>query len=66
MLCLIFVLVMLYVDLLHEKNVSIRESIASQNIIFRWLIYIAAIITLAIFGIYGPDYDVSAFIYEQF
>lgn len=66
MLCLMGVLALFLVDYLHEKNVPIRESIASQSIVFRWFIYITAIVILAVFGMYGPAFDASSFIYEQF
>ena len=62
----IFVVILLVVDNLHEKGVNIRESIASQNIIFRWIIYYGAILAILIFGMYGPGYDSAGFIYEQF
>lgn len=65
-LLLIAILVLFLVDSLHEKGVSIRESIAAQPLVFRWLIYYAAFFAVLIFGIYGPLYDSTAFIYEQF
>jgi Predicted membrane protein involved in D-alanine export len=37
-----------------------------QCIWFRWLIYIVLIFAIVIFGIYGPAYDKSSFIYFQF
>lgn len=63
---LVSLLVVFFVDYLHEKEVPIRESIAKQNILFRWFIYLTAIVLLAIFGMYGPAYDAGSFIYEQF
>lgn len=65
-LLLIAVFVLFAVDCLHERGVQIRESIARQNIVFRWIIYYAAILAILIFGIYGPAYDSASFIYEQF
>ncbi len=62
----IAVLVLFMVDYLHEKEVHIRESIAGQHILFRWVIYLAAVLTLAIFGLYGTEGEASTFIYEQF
>lgn len=59
-------LVLFFVDYLHERGVQIREEIAAQNIMFRWVIYYAALLILLIFGIYGPAYDSASFIYEQF
>ncbi len=58
-------LVLLVVDMLQEK-MSIRETLAKQNIIFRWLIIFAGLFAVIIFGVYGPGYNASSFIYEQF
>lgn len=65
-LLLIALFVLFAVDCLHERGVQIRESIARQNIVFRWIVYYAAILVILIFGIYGPAYDSAIFIYEQF
>ena len=65
-LLFIFILILFMVDLLHERGVHIRESISKQYLLFRWAIYIAAVLALLIFGIYGPSYDAAKFIYEQF
>lgn len=59
------VLVLLAVDLLHEK-LPVRETLAKQNLLFRWFILLAGIFAVIIFGIYGPGYDAASFIYEQF
>lgn len=63
---LFFIVVLFVVDYLHESGIQIREKIADQNIIFRWIIYYAAIISIMIFGIYGPGYDGTSFIYGKF
>ncbi len=65
-LLLFTLLLLLLVDYLHEQNVHIRETIAKQHFIYRWIIYFVAIISILIFGIYGPEYDAASFIYEQF
>lgn len=62
----IAVVVLFVVDNLHEHGVQIRDTISKQNIVFRWIIYYAAIIAILVFGIYGPGYDSAGFIYEQF
>lgn len=54
------------ISLMQENGCKIRESLARQNILFRWSIYLAAIVAIFIFGIYGPGYDASAFIYRGF
>ena len=59
-------LMLLYVDYVHEKGVSLRVVFARQALVFRWLIYIAAVLAILIFGIYGPEYNAASFIYQQF
>lgn len=61
----IAVCVLWIVDLLQEKF-PIRQTLSKQNIIFRWVIILAGLFAIIIFGIYGPGYDASSFIYEQF
>ncbi len=51
---------------LHQEKGSVREQIASFNIVFRWMIYYGAILAVVIFGIYGLNYDASSFIYMKF
>ena len=63
---LVATLVLFLVDFLHEKNVHIRENVAKQHIIFRWSLYYLAIIVILVFGIYGPAYNASEFIYQGF
>ena len=62
----IFAIMILWaVDMLQEK-MSIRQELQKQGIIFRWLILFLGIFAVIIFGIYGPGYDASTFIYDQF
>lgn len=65
-LMLFAVFIMLAVDTVHERGVRIRETIARQNIVVRWAVYYAAIFAIIIFGIYGPGYDATSFIYQKF
>lgn len=58
--------VLFVVDILHERGLQIREWILRQNLMFRWLLYFAAIFSVLIFGFYGPNYDAAQFIYFQF
>ena len=53
------------VDMLQER-MKIREALEKQNIIFRWTVIFLGIFAVIIFGIYGPGFDQSSFIYEQF
>lgn len=63
---LIMLLVLLVVGILQERGMQIRETIAKQNLYFRWLLYIGAITVLLIYGVYGPGYSYTEFIYQQF
>lgn len=54
------------VDFLHERGIHIRAWLARQNTWFRWSAAILAVTVILVFGVYGPNYDVTAFIYFQF
>ncbi|MBR2742882.1 MAG: MBOAT family protein [Clostridia bacterium] len=49
-----------------QERFSIRERLANQNIIFRWVVMYLAIFAVIIFGEYGVGYDPAAFIYMQY
>lgn len=59
-------LIMFVADLCKYNGIRLIEWITRQGIWFRWLVYYAAIFGILIFGVYGPGYDASAFIYFQF
>lgn len=65
LMAIIAIIVLWIVDILQEK-MSVREALAKQNMILRWVIIFAGLFAVIIFGIYGPGYDASSFIYEQF
>lgn len=65
-LAMISILIVFCVSLMKEKGIQIRESIAGKNIVFRWAIYYMAIFSIIIFGMYGPGYDASNFVYMKF
>ena len=58
--------VVLAVDVAHEHGATLRKRLERQNLAFRWLAYLAAILCILIFGVYGPGFDASQFIYFQF
>lgn len=62
---IIGLLVVRRISILQEKG-SVREAIARKNIVLRWLIYYAAFFIILIFGMYGPGYNASDFIYGNF
>ena len=63
---LISLLILFCADLCKYKGIRLIEWIAGQEIWFRWLIYFAGIFGVLIFGVYGPGFDASQFIYFQF
>ena len=62
---LVSIAVLWAADMLQER-MHIRQELQKQGIVFRWIIIFAGIFALMLFGIYGPGYDASSFIYEQF
>lgn len=54
------------VGLLKEKNINIRKEINKKNIIIRWIIYYILILSIIVFGAYGPGYIPVDPIYADF
>ncbi len=63
---IISVLVLIVVSVLHYNNIKIRQQLLSKNFILRWAVAYGLIFAIIIFGIYGPGYSESQFIYFQF
>ncbi len=64
-LVLVAIAVLFVADLLEEK-IPLRKTLAKQNIVFRYAVILLGIFAVLIFGIYGPQFNASEFIYEQF
>lgn len=60
------VIVLFIVDYLCELGVSIENIFLKQNIFLRWIIYILAVWSVIMLGIYGVSYTSGQFIYFQF
>lgn len=65
MIALASLLLLLFVSSLQQK-IRIRETLAAQNLVFRWSLYLLLFVAVLIFGCYGGDYDAAAFIYQRF
>ncbi len=63
---IIGIILILVVDVCHERGLKIRESIAKLPLPLRWIIYYGAIFAILILGIYGSGYDAASFIYGNF
>lgn len=66
LIIIISIIIILCVDILHEKGIKIRERIYKEAMWFRWLVYLTAFWIILMFGVYGVEYDASQFIYFQF
>ena len=62
----LFIILAVFVDILYEKGVKIRETIAYQWLPYRWLVYIGALVCLIVFGVYGIGYNSDSLIYMNF
>lgn len=65
-LLLISLLLVFIVSIIQYQKISIRNKFFQQNIILRWAISLGLIFSIIIFGVYGPGYSASQFIYFQF
>ncbi len=63
---LIAATILFAVSCAHYRGKSLRPMILGSNIFVRWTVAFVMIFTILIFGIYGPGYDESQFIYFQF
>ena len=59
-------ILILAVDILHEKGIKICQVIAAQPVLIRWAIYYGGIFAVVILGYYGPGYQASSFAYGAF
>lgn len=63
---IIFLFILCWVSSYEEKGYSGRDWIAEKQIVARWMIYYALLITIIIFGMYGPGYNSSDFVYMKY
>ena len=62
----ITVLVVFITSIMKEKGIDIRKEISKKNIVVRWIIYYALILSIIIFGAYGVGYAAVDPMYAQF
>ncbi len=63
---IIGIIILIVVDVLHERGIHIREKIAEMPLVLRWIIYLSAIFAILILGVYGSGYDAASFMYGDF
>lgn len=54
------------VSFLQRGGVPLRSRIEAQPLVFRWALILAGIASVILFGVYGPGFDASRFVYFQF
>ena len=59
-------IILLVVGIIQEKGVDIKEKIYSLPMCLKWVILIAALFVIIIFGAYGEEYGVVDLIYANF
>ncbi len=62
----ISILVLLAADILKRQKKNIPALIVKSPAIVQCVVFLLAITVMVIFGVYGPNYDASTFIYFQF
>ena len=60
------ILFMVVVECFYYKKVPLVQIFAKQNVLFQMLVFYLGIFAVVLFGVYGPIYDATQFIYFQF
>ena len=66
LLIAVMLLVLLVVGIMQENGMKLRQKLDEQNILFRWIVIIAAVCFVMIYGAYGSGFSASDFVYQQF
>jgi D-alanyl-lipoteichoic acid acyltransferase DltB (MBOAT superfamily) len=57
---------LIIVECFYYSKVALVQIFAKQNVLFQMLVFYLGIIAVVLFGVYGPIYDATQFIYFQF
>lgn len=63
---LVGIAILFIFDVLKYNKINLSEKVLKIILPIRWIIYLAFIFAIIIFGVYGPEFSESAFIYFQF
>ena len=63
---LIGIMILLFADYIKKMGKQIRKFILNQDYWFRWVLISAFVVVILTFGIWGPNYSETNFIYFQF
>jgi hypothetical protein len=62
----IFIVILFTFEVIHEKKMSVTELTDRFPFPVRGALYLLAVMSIVIFGVWGPGYSAQAFIYFQF
>lgn len=65
-MCAVIALVLLFIVSVLQERYLIRKELSNQGVIAQFVITLAGIFIILIFGIYGPGYNAEDFIYANF
>ena len=60
------IFILLIFDIIKYNKIDLSEKIFKLFLPIRWIVYFTFLLAIIIFGIYGPEFSESAFIYFQF
>lgn len=63
---IVLIVISILQEILQKKGLSLREVIAKQNILFRYILCFGILVIILIFGMYGPGYNAGDFIYMKY
>lgn len=63
---LVSFILFILVDYLNYKEINVLQKFKKQNLYFRWFILFLILAMIIVYGIYGPGYNASDFIYGGF
>ena len=63
---LVSILFLIVVECFYYKKAALAETFAKQNVLFQMLVFYLGIMAVVLFGVYGPAYNATQFIYFQF
>ena len=65
LIAVVSIVILWAVDMLQSKF-DLADKVLNMNIFAKWTICLALVMSILIFGVYGPQYDATPFIYFQF
>lgn len=63
---LLIALLVLWLVSVLQTRISVRETVAKLWLPVRWTIYLAGMVVVVIYGVYGSGYNAADFLYMQF